>query len=809
MAILTGFPPSNMISPSVRIAEVDLSFITTPPTGHNAGLVGFASKGPINTPTIVTTVADLNTQFGYPHPDVGDPYLIYAATQYLQFGNELYIVRVGDNSATSDTQALTASTNVTASGTPAQIESNTAGPYTFDVDRFFRWRLNGTLASKVLVVLSDANRPSPDTGNPYTVTDLVNSLNLQLVPAIDGIQFYWTHADSTTGAATSESCIAVETTFSYGPSASVEMVSVQDAMYGEYYNGTDFVAPFTGLGQGMLPATITGTYDRYPNNSSQVAGVFDFSGLTGLDLNIVIDGSDNILIDQVLQVVSINSDSETVADIAADINAQIVAGDIPGGFVAQAVSNHLVLSTLFSGEDAALLVKSDSTAAALFGLGSSTNVGVSPSGVTGNTGSPDYDSLTYTYGIVTGAANNTGIICFTLTADSPGIDGNQTQVIINSNVLDGTFSFSVFSYGNQVEAWGNLVKNESSNYYVETFINLVSDYLRVIDNTNTVALPLNGTYQLSGGTDGIPADPDTQDSLLVGTTSSMTGLNALSDTEQVDIDLIAIPGHPSTTNIVGLLNFCQNVRGDCFAIVEPPFGLSVTEIVQWQNGVHPLNDVRFNSDFGALYWPWVMIRDTFNQVDVWVPPAGVVLGCYANSDSLSAPWFAPAGTTRGVLPTVENVFSRPTLAERDSMYGNENAVNPIIQFPDLGNFLVFGQKTLQRTPSALDRVNVRRMMLYIEKQIKAACRPLIFEPNDQTLWTRFIAIANGILGTVQQGRGLYAYMVQCDATLNTPGVIDQNELRANIGVQPTITAEFIFIQFTINSTGNFAESSAF
>lgn len=799
MAILKGFPPTNLISPSVRIAEKDLTFITAAPTGHRCGLVGFASKGPINIPTLVSTLNELTTTFGNPHPDVGDPYLIYAAQQYLQVGSELFIVRVADVSPVDDEAATTAQVDVPAAGDPVQIESNVAGPYTFDVDRFFRWRLNGLLASKILVVLSDANRPFPLTGVPYSVTDLVNALNAQVVPAIDGIQFYWTHPDPITGAATLSSAVAVESVFSYGPSASIELVSVQDALYGPIWNGILFAAPFTGLGQGMTPASITGSVDRYPNNSSQTAGVFDFIGLSGLNLQIVIDGTDNILIDNIVQVVTIESDSSTIQEIATDINEQITGGSIPGGFVAYTFGNNLVLSTLATGEDSFLLVKSDSTADALLGLDNITHEGVSPSGVTGS-------GTTYNDGIVFGSANNSGIVCFTVTADSPGIDGNNTQVVITNSVVDGNFSIQVFSYGNPVESWGNLSKDPTSSYYVEAFLALVSDYIRVIDNTHTLALPLNGTYQLDPGSDGIPSDPDNQDTLLVGSLVSMTGLQALSDPEQIDIDLIAVPGHPSTNNVLALLDFCQNTREDCFAIIEPPFGLVVKEIIDWQNGVHPLNDVRFDSDFGALYWPWVQIRDTFNQVNVWVPPAGVVLSAYALSDSIAAPWFAPAGTTRGVCPGVLDVFSRPTLEERDSMYGNRNAVNPIISFPDLGNFLIFGQKTLQRRPSALDRVNVRRMMLFVEKQIKLAARDLIFEPNDATLWKQFITIATNIMTPVKNGRGMLDFKIICDATLNTPDIIEQNEMRAQIGIQPEYAAEFIFIEFTLNKPGDFTQT---
>ncbi len=418
---------------------------------------------------------------------------------------------------------------------------------------------------------------------------------------------------------------------------------------------------------------------------------------------------------------------------------------------------------------------------------------------------------TYTCGKVTGDTNTSGEICFTVSADTPGVDGNNTQLIISSHISDGDFTIEVYSYGSQVEAWGNLTKDPSSRFYVESYMATVSDFIRVTDNTDTLALPESATgsspLQLSGGSDGIPADPSDQDSLLLGSIVAMTGLAALSDSEQVDIDIVAIPGHTSTEIVNGLIDFCQ-MRQDCFGIVDSPFGLTVKEVTQWQNGAHPLNDVRFDSDFAALYWPWVKIRDTFNQIDVWAPPSGGVMGAYARSDAISAPWYAPAGTTRGLVPNVLDVFSRPSLEERDAMYGNRNAVNPIIHFVDLDGFLIWGQKTLQRTPTALDRVNVRRMMLYVEKRIKADSRDLLFEPNDKTLRDQFIRIATKTLKLVRDNRGIADYIIQCDEELNTPDVIDRNELRARIGIQPTRATEFIFIEFSIHRTGDFGEASS-
>lgn len=795
MAILKGFPPSNLIGPGVRIAEKDLSFIAPEQSGHRGGLVGFASKGPINIPTLITTSRQLHTVFGQPHPQTGDPYLLYAAEAYLQVANELFVVRVGETSPTNDEQAKTASVSVLTAGGPVQIEGNVAAGagWSFTEDTFFRWRLNGILSSKVLVILSDDNRPSPDTGNPYDPQDLVDELNAQLSPEIDGIEFYLNGEDTT-------ALLGVQTTFSYGAAASLELVSVKDALYGP--------SSVVGVGTLMTTAVITGTLTQYPPTSIPTPGTYDFSGFTAdtLNLQIVVDGTDNILIDNIVQTVAITSASQSLATIVSAINQQITDGDIPGGFEAVASSNSLRLQTLHHGRDAKLLVKSDSTADALFGLANTTASGTSPSCVT----SP---GATYTCGIVTGDANDDGTVCFTVAADSPGIDGNNTQLVITNSVDDGTFSIEVYSYGNQVESWGPLTKDTASSFYVESYISAVSDFIRVTDNTDTLALPAAASsaaaLSLSGGTDGIPADPDDQDTQLLGSDVSMTGLQALSDPEQVDIDLIAIPGHTSTTVVQGLLDFCQTTRADCFAIVDSPFGLSVTEVVQWQNGIHPLNETRFDSDFGALYWPWIKIRDTFNRIDVWVPPSGHVMAAYARSDAIGAPWFAPAGLSRGVVPGVLDVFSRPSLAERDSMYGNRNAVNPIIQFVDVDGFLLWGQKTLQRTPTALDRVNVRRMLLYIEKRIKADTRNLLFEPHDQNLRDQFVDLAEVTLKQVLSNRGISDYIVKCDAELNTPDVIDRNELRARIGVQPTKAAEYIFIEFSIHRTGSFGESTEF
>lgn len=792
MAILRGFPPSNTISASVRIAERDLSFVPPEQSFHRAGLIGFASKGPINIPTKVSTRRELNTVFGFPHPEFGDPYLIYAAEQYLLIANELFIVRVGVEDEVDDEKADTAEISVPSAGGQIEIISDTAETYSFSSDSFFRWRLNGILSSRALVVVSDANRESPNTSSPYTCDQLVEDLNLQVDSDIDGIEFF----------CTSDERVGVRTTFSFGPESSLELVSVQDAIYGGTLvggGGTNV----TGLGQGMTRASLTGTTDRFPNDGYQTAGVWDFTGLTGLNLQIVIDGTDNVLIDNIVQTVDLEDlegISNTTAEVVAEINSQITAGTIPGGFEAVATGDNITLRTLHHGRDAKLLVKSESTTDLIFGFSNITATGSSPSGVSGS-------ASIHTFGIVIGDANSTGEVTFLLKADTAGIDGNNTQVVITNNLRQGTFDLSIFNNGVQVEAWGGLTKDETSRFYVETFLAVVSDWVRAEDNTDVVAPPLDGTYDLTGGSDGIPADPDDQDALLIGSSIGFSGIFALSEPEQIEIDLIAVPGHPSTSVVLAMIELCEDFREDCMALIDPPFGLTVNEVVDWQNGTHPLNSIRFDSDFAALYWPWLKIRDTFNNVDVWVPPSGSVMAVYARNDQLAAPWFAPAGVTRGQVPGVLDVFNRPTLEERDLMYGNRNAVNPIIQFADLEGFLVWGQKTLQRTPTALDRVNVRRMLLVAEKRIRAASRTLLFDPHDEEFRDRFIEIATGILRDIQIGRGINDFIIQADEELNPPDVIDRNEFRARIGIQPIRAAEFIFIEFSLHRTGSFTENA--
>lgn len=832
MAILKGFPPSNTISPSVRISEKDLTFLSgTNPSLQRIGLVGFCSKGPINTPTLVTSLADLVTKFGNPHPDDDNPpYLIYAAQMALQVTNELYIVRCAETNPISPYYAAVAHVNVPSAGDAVSIVGDTAVPSNYTVsfpdDVFFRWRLNGILSSKVLVVLADDNRAGALSGSPYTVDEVVEELNAQLDPAIDGIEFFKETTVDTMGTYYS---LGVKTTWAFGPSARLEFVSVLNNLVGGLTSYTDdninFVYENTnnvfGLGTGATQPEIIGTADRYPANGYTTIGnyIFDTS-IANMNLQVVVSGTGNVNFDDKIQIINLNGLKNTTtnaAGIAAEITTQLSNNPtIFGGFVASSDSNHVILTAIGYGRDSKIAVKASSTLALALGLDTtSSHSGDSPSGTCTDVGADSY-------AILTGASAASTDYSLTVTGDTPGTEANNTFVVFSNDASGGTFNVDVYVKNpvtesiSQVEAWGNLTKTQTSQYYVETYINAVSNYIRVIDNTTIAAPPANSptsganVLYLTGGTDGIPpsTEPEARDELLIGNPLSLSGIYAFSEPEQTDIDVVAVPAGTSTSVIEALLDMVTNYRQDCLAVIDPPAGLSPSEVIQWQNGQSDLNNVRFDSDFGALYWPWIMFRDTYNGLDVVVPPSSGVVTAIARSDSLGWPWYAPAGLSRGIIPGVIGLADEPTLAEKDAMYGNGNCVNPIVKYVGNDNYMVWGQKTLQRKPSALDRVNVRRLMFYIEKQVRTLSRGLLFEPHTAELRAKFINLATSVLQNVQANSGVYAYTIKCDEELNTSDVIDRNEMRAQIGVQPVRAAEFIFVEFSLHRTGSFTESTA-
>ena len=205
-----------------------------------------------------------------------------------------------------------------------------------------------------------------------------------------------------------------------------------------------------------------------------------------------------------------------------------------------------------------------------------------------------------------------------------------------------------------------------------------------------------------------------------------------------------------------------------------------------------------DSNYAATYWPWVQINDSQTGKLRWVPPSCELAGIYAFNDKVAHPWFAPAGLNRGGITTAIQAERKLTQGNRDTLY--DSNVNPIATFPGQG-VTVFGQKTLQKKNSALDRINVRRLLIRCKKFIASSSRFLVFEQNNEQLRKRFLNIVNPFLEQVQSQSGLSAFRVVMDETNNTPDTIDRNQLVGQLFLQPTRTAEFIVLDFTVQPTG--------
>lgn len=310
------------------------------------------------------------------------------------------------------------------------------------------------------------------------------------------------------------------------------------------------------------------------------------------------------------------------------------------------------------------------------------------------------------------------------------------------------------------------------------------------------AVPINvGSKIIAGNTQGL----NCVNINSAGSIAYKQCVGALGNADEFDINLIVTPGifHQQHSYVTQLVTDMCEARGDCFYIMDNIVFPSSNQTVGLIDAA--VNDVStIDSSYVATYYPWVKILDTNLNKIVSVPPSVVMPSIYAANDNAAAEWFAPAGLNRGGIAQAVQVLDRTTHGERDTLY--EGRVNPIAAFPGQG-ICVWGQKTLQIQPSALDRVNVRRLLIALKKFIASSSKFLVFEQNVAATRNRFLSIVNPYLESVQQRSGLYAFQVVMDDTNNTPDLVDRNILYGQIYLQPAKTAEFIVLDFNILPTG--------
>ena len=371
--------------------------------------------------------------------------------------------------------------------------------------------------------------------------------------------------------------------------------------------------------------------------------------------------------------------------------------------------------------------------------------------------------------------------------------GNQTSTI----ATDGSDTFLQLSgnYQNQSRYLRVKQVNRKTPYYINNSGDPVSAF------TSSIPIASSGSFGSATGTN-IPSTEGKYYDNITNTNSQglvasnyTQSINLLSNKDEYQFKYISIPGlvrdfasHASVVN--SLITLCQE-RGDTMAIVDMlDYNANILEIVNEASTV--------NSSYAATYWPWLQTLDPNTGQQVWVPASTMMPSIYAFTDSISEPWIAPAGINRGTLPTVIKAERILTQGNRDTLY--EANINPIATFPNSG-VTVFGQKTLQKKKSALDRVNVRRLLIELKSTIKQIADSLVFEQNTASTRNDFISQVNPYLSSIQQRQGLNAYRVVMDETNNTSTVIDNNQLVGAIYLQPVRTAEFIVLDFNVTQTG--------
>jgi len=429
-----------------------------------------------------------------------------------------------------------------------------------------------------------------------------------------------------------------------------------------------------------------------------------------------------------------------------------------------------------------------------------------------------------------------------------GSADNFRWQITSQNINDGTFSLLI-RQGNDsdinqsvVESWGPLSLDPFDSNYIEKvignqvetirsdngeyYVQLTGSYsnnssiirVKQVNQTTPNYLDNNGVFKpqftgslpsASSGTFGsalgtnIPSSAGKYYENI--TSNNIQGLTANAYTESISLlankdaykynilvapGLISSHGAPSSTAITQIQTTVQE-RGDAIAIIDlVPYNATIGTVTSTVSS--------YNTPYMATYWPWLKTVDPNTGNQVWVPASTMIPSVYAFNDSVAAPWFAPAGINRGILPTVIQSERILTQGNRDTLY--QSNVNPIATLPGAG-IVVFGQKTLQKKKSALDRVNVRRLLIELKNYISQVADTFVFEQNNANTRSEILSIINPYLSSIQQQQGLTSFKVIMDESNNPPSVVDQNQLVGQIYLQPTRTAEFILLDFNILPTG--------
>jgi len=784
----------KIISPGVFTEEIDKSFLPPAVAEIGAVVIGPTVKGPALSPIIVNSYSEFQELFGDSFKS-GSSYYQYltshTAEQYLKNSDQLTVVRVLAGSYAGASATISSSVDTSVVGTGL----STTGVYATGSIRFPQ---TGSV-------------PTAGGRAPYfTHTGSANVASLQTISAsIGGVTFLFTGSKSD-----------AQNPTKLNTATRIHIVTGSSAVkYNNHPIGRSIAEDFADVvnNSGSLHGLTSYISASFDNSASMVGFTSSFFGNHPLSSNAII-GGDRDVTDTIFSFTSASSfyplgvpSTSSFQDISGNTGRTLLGNDtyLDGGSHQGPFKEVFKLHTLADGEIMNSVGPSDTNN--LLKSGSKDNLRWEISDVNISKG-------TFTLLIRRGddIHNRKKIL---ETWNNLSLDPNSNDYIAKA-IGDSYQNVKTDSNGDAyLQSYGNYPR-KSKFVRVEVF-EQTSDYLDengIISNAAySASLPSfssgsnSGSFggSFSGGTDGTVQHPrnfyenisennsqgldPSADGAAAGANEYINALKLISNQDEFDINLILLPGIISmkhTSVAAKAIDVCEQ-RGDCFVILDPvTYGNSISNVTAEAK--------TRDSSYAAMYWPWVKVSDKQSSNIRWVPPSVVVSGMYAFNDKVGHPWFAPAGLNRGQLSEAMLAERKLTQSNRDTLY--DSNINPLATFPGQG-VVVFGQKTLQKKSSALDRVNVRRLLIKVKKFIASSSRFLVFEQNTAATRRKFLGLTNPFLEQVKSQSGLHDFRVVMDEINNTPDQIDRNILYGQIFVQPTRTAEFIVLDFTVQPTG--------
>jgi len=725
----------NVRSPEVIVIEKDISEYPANVDSSRIGIVGFADKGPTNEATLVTSQNQLIDKFGAPSEDIPGQGL-EAALEVLGATNNVYYVRASD-----ENNAVNASSTVKLGACPAMMVSGgTAGAY-FGIhdDLYLKIQVYDNIGRATWV----APKKFPVTKGTIP-SSIAGYSQGQALRKVIGGDLDANRVGGFYDANTTTSGFIVGSWAGSGASLGVSAYANSN-----YDTGIYCLKPLDALGE---PSGTTSNHTE--------PDVFLFSSLRSYGVDFATAAGQATVGNPTMYNNTISYVAEAL-DSGKGYNLGVTPTNETSG-----VSTEI---TTVGGPNVTFSVNQDGSEVENFKVGLvSSNFIESKINIGRVDRTSDFIK---------------GNLYFSGAAD-PSSGAVSSLSSFTSKIYDSDGNGIGIQSG--VQGMWKTAANETGV--------LASVASAFGDFRSRFCKPIVSTYGMAGGTTTASSVAD-----LIGsaTGAKKTGMQALDD-DVLNISIAMVPGISDQSVQNALVTLAKETQ-NFIALLAPPQGIgSAQDAIDWTNGTSQTRTAALNDSYAAVYWPWVQVYSVADRKDRWYDPSIFAARAMALTDDRAEPWFAPAGFIRGKLAKPTDVEVKLNKGDRDALYSGGNVVNPIVNFPQQG-ITIFGQRTTQRDPTALDRVNVRRLLIQLRKIILASTRRFLFEPNDEFLWDQIQNVVSPLLRDIQERRGLVEFRVVCDETTNTPVRVDRNELWCKVLLKPTKAAEVIVFELNVTN----------